>query len=188
MPVQAFTAALIMKPDLMPELVRVTDEGVAVQESIARKALYFRMAVYDYSVEATSEGQKYHVISEEGRDESFLRYTCVDRLYTINDVVKELDRALLAYPDGAVLNEADSRTRGRLQKARKNFNELASVTDRFPAEYAPVLIIDPILIDSPPNYTFVNMDNEKVYDSHGRQLWPRTGYVQKPEARYPAAP
>lgn len=125
----------------------IQDEQEAVQRALQTRAICFRI----YEITSVNVGGK----ELKGDPENFSarRYVGMDRVYTRDEVIAAM-RAEKPYP-GWNVEEFNAAT-----------NEVISNFRRKPEN---AVFIDGL--ENPGDFTQIK-DNEKVFDSRGRQLWP----------------
>jgi len=144
-----------------PSNIEVTDEADAVQKTLAQRCIAFN--TYDVT-SVTLNGQE---LKGEPENRSGRRYVGIDRLYTRDEVIADMQKPQPGMRSGN--REFDQifadAVRGVIAEFRKHPADAAYITG----------------LERPGEFIRLKED-EKVFDRNGTQLWPKPAGVPKTAA------
>ncbi len=152
----------------------VLDEDMAVDQCVAMKGLAFEIYEVDCEIEQTAQGEKIvklRNVPAPDSPERVMHYVGVDKIYTVKDIVTELDQ-VLANPQ-IVAGDADGLP--RLKTMRDAFNDMAPVLAQ---KQMPALIFirEPALQrydNSCRQFSYTALgEKQNAYDKAGVKIWP----------------
>ncbi len=161
--------ARISTPDGYSEFYSIADEQDAIKKSIDLKAHFFQMVIMDGTFEATPYGER--LVSWVPGDPAPLCYIGVDKVYTPRELAIELDQ-VIATPD--MQDKNNQFQRSRLEGLRDVYQVCAAALDKNPT-LPMTFILNPVFrkaVSSDGRDYILVRDNEKVFDTQGRQIWP----------------